>query len=155
MSDRVETPNAVQQDTASILLVDDLRHFKPEIIRSCEPGTYIRVCRSSQSAVETLASDERVWDQVWLDHDLGMQDGKDDTTMEVLDYLLFRHQEGNPVRVVNFIIHSANPVGVKNIALALQSMGRDSVITDPSYFFNVPTEESDIPTDETQTRASI
>lgn len=155
MSDRVETPDAAPKDTASILLVDDLRHFKPEVIRSCEPGTYIRICRSSQSAVETLASDDRVWDQVWLDHDLGMQEGKDDTTMEVLDYLLFRYQEGNPVRVVNYIIHSANPVGVKNIAMALQSMGRDSVITDPSYFFTVPSDDATAPTDETKTRASI
>ena len=125
---------------ANILLVDDLRHFKPEILRSAQPGSYLRVCRSYQRAVEVLATDDRKWDQVWLDHDLGMVDGEDDTTMAVVDYILFRHREGDPIPVENYIIHSSNTVGVKNIAMALGSIGRNTVIVDAKDFFFVPDE---------------
>lgn len=122
-------------ETASILLVDDLRYFKRETLLSCEPGTYIKICRSSQSAVETLAAEDRVWDQLWLDHDLGVRNGQDDTTMAVVDYILFRHREGNPLKIASYIIHSANPIGVKNIAMALESIDLKPVITDPKPFF--------------------
>lgn len=131
--------------TVNILLVDDLRDFREEVLNAAfNPGTsdepievYLRICRTSQSAVETLAKDERVWDQVWLDHDLGQVQGEDDTTMNVVDYILFRNENGDPLPVHNYIIHSSNPVGVKNIAMALDSIGRDSVIVNPRDFFTV------------------
>lgn len=126
---------------ANILLIDDLRHFKPEILQSAQADSYLRACRTSQSAVETLATDPRTWDQVWFDHDLGMVDGEEDTTMAVVDYILFRHREGNPVPVRNYIIHSSNTVGMKNIALALSSIGRNCILVDAKDFFFVPDED--------------
>lgn len=125
---------------ANILLVDDLRSFKPSVLEQLdrsEPNSKIWVRRSSGTAVEELAKDDRVWDQIWLDHDLGMVDGEDDTTMSVVDYLIFRARIGEPVPVKSFIIHSANPVGVSNIARALDSIGASSVIVDPADFFEV------------------
>jgi len=125
---------------ANILLVDDLRSFKPSVLETLdreEPNTLVRVCRSSGSAVEELAKDEREWDQIWLDHDLGIIDGEDDTTMSVVDYLIFRVRIGDPVPIKNFIIHSANPVGVVNIARALDSIGASSVVVNPTDFFEV------------------
>lgn len=127
---------------SNIFVVDDLRHFKDEVLRSLEPGSYIRMCRTSQSAVETLDADRRHWDQFWFDHDLGTLDGTEtgevDDTMAVVDYLIFRERQGDPVSVGDYILHSSNPAGVKNIALALSSIGRDCVIVDPSTFFFVP-----------------
>lgn len=125
---------------ANILLVDDLRSFKPSVLEQLdqsEPNSKIWVRRSSGTAVEELAKDDRVWDQIWLDHDLGMVDGEDDTTMSVVDYLIFRARIGEPIPVKSFIIHSANPVGVSNIARALDSIGASSVIVDPADFFEV------------------
>jgi len=123
----------------SIFVVDDLRHFKDEVLQFLEFGSYVRMCRTSQSAVETLDADRRHWDQFWFDHDLGLtKDGDVDDTMAVVDYLIFRERQGDPVSVGNYIIHSSNPAGVKNIALALSSIGRDCVIVDPSNFFFVP-----------------
>lgn len=138
---------------ANILLVDDLRHFKPEVLEPVfgpsgdggGPEGYLRICRTSASAVETLGSDHRTWDQVWLDHDLGMVDGEEDTTMAVVDYILFRHEQGDPIPVLNYIIHSSNTVGVKNIAMALSSIGRNSIIVDAKDFFFVPDEDGDAP----------
>ncbi len=122
---------------ANILLIDDLRHFKPEILRSAQPDSYLRICRSSQSAVEVLGTDDRSWDQVWLDHDLG----GDDTTMAVLDYIVYRYEQGDPIPVDNYIIHSSNMVGVKNIAMALASIERNCTIVDAKNFFFVPDED--------------
>lgn len=125
---------------ANILLIDDLRSFKRSVLEELnrtEDQTLVRICRSSGSAVEELAKNEREWDQIWFDHDLGMVDGEDDTTMNVVDYLIFRVRIGEPVPVKSFVIHSANPVGVANIARALDSIGASSVIVNPTDFFEV------------------
>lgn len=131
---------------SNIFVVDDLRHFKDEVLKSLEPESYIRMCRTSQSAVETLNADRRHWDQFWFDHDLGTlngeEDGEVDDTMAVVDYLIFRDRQGDPVSVGDFIIHSSNPAGVRNIAMALNSLGRASVIVNPSDFFFVPEAET-------------
>jgi len=126
---------------SNILLVDDLRNFREDVLAqsgivvddSRSTNHLLRICRTSQSAVEVLGTYDLHWDQVWLDHDLG----GDDTTMAVVDYIIFRHDEGNPISVGNYIIHSSNPVGVRRIAAALQSVGRNSVIVDPRDFFTV------------------
>jgi len=126
----------------SIFVVDDLRHFKDEVLKSLDPESHIQICRTSQSAVETLDADRRHWDQFWFDHDLGTldgtEDGEVDDTMAVVDYLIFRARQGDPVSVESYIIHSSNPAGVRNIALALSSIGRSSTVVDPSNFFFVP-----------------
>jgi len=123
----------------SIFVVDDLRHFKDEVLQSLEPDSYIKICRTSQSAVEALDADRRHWDQFWFDHDLGLtKDGEVDDTMAVVDYLIFRERQGDPVSVGSFLLHSSNPAGVRNIALALSSIGCSSVIVEPSNFFFVP-----------------
>lgn len=123
---------------ANIFVVDDLRLFKPVILESLEADSYVRICRTSKSAIKDLEADDRVWDQFWFDHDLGMVDGSEDDTMAVVDYILARHHEGNPLKVNAYIIHSSNTAGVKKIAVALDSIGRDSIIVNAKDFFFVP-----------------
>lgn len=125
---------------ANILLIDDLRSFKSSVLEELnrnEPNTLVRICRSSGAAVEELAKSDIEWDQIWFDHDLGMVDGEDDTTMNVVDYLIFRDRIGEPLPVKSFVIHSANPVGVVNIDRALRSIGASPVTVNPSDFFEV------------------
>lgn len=122
---------------ANIFLVDDLRSFKPRILAGLEDDSYVRVCRTSKSAIETLESEDRHWDQFWFDHDLGIVDGVEDTTMAVVNYLIERHQQGRPLKVTNYIIHSSNGPGVRNIAMALSSIDEDSVIVNAQDFFFV------------------
>lgn len=139
----------------NILLVDDLRHFKAEAIDpvfnpgggAFEEQGYLRICRSSQSAVETLGTDRRSWDQIWLDHDLGIVNGAEDTTMPVIDYIVWRHEQGDPISVGSYVIHSSNGVGVQNIAMALSAIGEDSVIVNARDFLYVPEESQNAFTD--------
>lgn len=135
----IESP-PVDNGGINILLIDDLRHFRERVLADLPGDTYIRICRTPESAVRTLESEDRVWDQVWLDHDLGMIDGETVDVMEVIDYLEFRHNEGNPARVRNYIIHTDNGVGAQNIARALASMEHDCIIVKAKDFFIVPDE---------------
>lgn len=122
----------------NILLIDDLRHFRANILAGLPDDTYIRICRTPESALSVLQSDDRVWDQVWLDHDLGMIDGETVDVMEAVRYLELRHQEGNPIPVGQYLIHTDNGVGAQNIARALVSMGHDCVIVRAKDFLFVP-----------------
>lgn len=125
----------------NILLIDDLRHFRERVLADLPDDTYIRICRTPGSAVRTLQSEDRIWDQVWLDHDLGMIDGETVDVMEVINYLEFRHSQDDPIPVRNYIVHTDNGVGAQNIARALGAMGRNSIIVDAKDFFFVPEEQ--------------
>lgn len=130
----------VDNTGVNILLIDDLRHFKDRALADLPDDTYIRICRTPGSAVRTLESEDRVWDQVWLDHDLGMIDGATVDVMEAVDYLEHRYNQGNPVPVRNYIVHTDNGVGAQNIARALGAMGRNCIIVKAKDFLFVPDE---------------
>lgn len=131
----------------NILLIDDLRHFRPEILDGLPADSYIRICRTVESAMEVLHYDQRQWDQVWLDHDLGKdEDGETVEVIPVIDYIERRVRFGHAIPVANYIIHTSNGVGAGNIARALSSIGLNSVIVNAKDFLFVP-EGTDAPSE--------
>lgn len=88
------------------LVIDDLRTH-------VEGGTHVR---TSQEAFEPL---HHVWDEVWLDHDLG----PDDDIMRVVDYMCEWAYFDHPVRVSVVYVHTQNPVGAENVMRALTRYG--------------------------------
>lgn len=126
----------------NILLIDDLRHFRQKILDTLPDGSYVRICRTVESALETLHYDQREWDQVWLDHDLGEdKDGTAVDVMTVLDYIERRARLGHEIPVGNYIVHTSNGVGATNIVRALGSIGRSSIVVDAKDFLFVPDDE--------------
>lgn len=123
--------------TNNILLVDDLRVFRMEI----DP-VYIdlHTARTSASAVEILQKSPRMWVQIWLDHDLGLVDGEEDTIMPVVDYLCESAYRGYPVPVELIVVHTANPVGRDRICQVLSNCGYNVMSVDPHEYFDIDTE---------------
>ncbi len=123
----------------NILLIDDLRVFRQEILDTLPDDSYIRICRTVESALEVLHYDQRKWDQVWLDHDLGKDEsGEKVEVIPVIDYIERRFHSGHDIPVSNYIIHTSNGVGAANIARALGSMGKHSIIVDSKHFLYSP-----------------
>lgn len=90
----------------AILFIDDLRDPPPSLVGD------IIVARTSVDALNILKTDTQVsFDEIWFDHDLG----GDDTTMPVVDYLCYLSAHDTPASVGRFVVHSANPVGVRTI----------------------------------------
>lgn len=80
-----------------ILLIDDLRNL---------PAT--RIARSFEEGIKAL-KEEGPWDMLWLDHDLGQEDGKDGTgIMNFLD----ENRQYMPIAIQCV---SSNPVGKERI----------------------------------------
>ncbi len=94
-----------------ILFVDDLRDFPL-------PDLNADIVRSSEAALEQLKSG-KAYDEIWLDHDLG----GDDTSMPIVYWLAERAFNGNPYPVEKVVVHTANPVGRKNIVSSLTRWG--------------------------------
>jgi len=94
----------------SILLIDDLRDFREEY----KPDNY-DIARTSEEAIQLLSENE--YDTVYWDHDLG----GDDTTMEVVSWLLRRSIEGDRKNIGTCYVHTSNPVGAVNLKNAFES----------------------------------
>jgi len=95
-----------------ILFVDDLRNFP--LIGYGDVDTV----RTSIQALYKLNSGI-LYNEIWLDHDLG----GDDTSMPIVDWLSERAFNDNPYPIDRIVIHTANPVGSKNIAIGLTRWG--------------------------------
>lgn len=89
-----------------VLVIDDVRTFD-------FPATY---ARTSYEGIKALK--ENNYDEVWLDHDLGMLDGTDDTIKRVVLYLEYLAHRGTPYPAT-IVVHTANPVGRNMIVAAL------------------------------------
>ena len=74
------------------LLIDDMRNIRAD-----------RVARTFEAGIKAL--EEEIWDVLWLDHDLGQEDGKDGTG--IMNWLE-AHPDRLPKRIVCV---SSNPVG--------------------------------------------
>lgn len=58
--------------------------------------------------------------ELWLDHDLGMlPDGRDHTTMPVVDALLAAAYDDHPYDIGLILLHTSNPVGAARMHQAL------------------------------------
>lgn len=114
---------------AKILLVDDLRYFKNN--RECV------IARNSIEALNKLQQDN-VWDEIWLDHDLGVVESLGiDSVMPVVDYLSEQAFNNTPVKVGVIYVHTSNPVGGKQIMLSLENFGYNCVRVNAQDFFIV------------------
>lgn len=111
-----------------ILLIDDLRNFKD--------NRHAVIARNSRAGIEILAKDND-WDEVWLDHDLGIVDNTIDSIMPVVDFLSEAAFVGEPVNIGRIYIHTSNPVGAKQIMASLTRYGYDCVKVNASDFFIV------------------
>lgn len=97
----------------AIWLIDDLRSFLPGIVPSHERVTISRTSRDASKNLWSLPKGS-YFDQVWFDHDLGMTDGQDDTTIDFARSLSILVSQGR-IGVGMVLIHSANPVGAENL----------------------------------------
>ncbi len=92
-----------------ILEDDPIRHkaFKRKLI-----GHHVVITDDSKECIRLLA--EEIWDELYLDHDLGGQvyvDSGEGTGYEVAEWLS-EHEDRLPPHIV---IHSYNPTGAKNM----------------------------------------
>ena len=112
-----------------VLLVDDLRNFRD--------GRKSVIARNSVEALAILNSDN-VWDEIWLDHDLGIVDSIGiDTIMSVVDFMCEQAYNETPVEVATVYVHTSNPVGAKQIMSSLQNYGYNVIRVNAPEFFIV------------------
>ena len=85
-----------------------------------EPG--YTVARNSVMAVITVVKRNELPEFMSLDHDLGA----DDTTMRFLKELhhIWEEKGGDYKSIPRYIVHSANPIGAKNIISYMESWKR-------------------------------
>lgn len=108
-----------------VLLVDDLRDF-------VDPPEGLVIARTSQAALNILKDyNNNYWDSIWLDHDLGMVDSKEDTIMPVVDYLAEKAFFEDPIKVNTVYVHTANSVGRDQMIKTLNHYGYKTVVPNP------------------------
>lgn len=116
-----------------ILVIDDQRIFKyfPRL-REIGAGDDVVHCDKSQDGLKLLYDED--WDEVWLDHDMGM-----DSDMNGTDLVNYIEQQIHSVEyglapgpnVGRFVVHSANPVGRDRMIRTLQLLGYKAEKEDP------------------------
>jgi hypothetical protein len=117
-----------------ILFLDDERTIEM-VDRSQWPDMNILIARSSRRAQEIV----RLYDMpkfMSLDHDLGIQDGFEDTTMVFLKWLFIDYPKRAslawtsrvPLIIPEYVVHSANPIGTQNIISYIESYRRSLTI---------------------------
>lgn len=112
-----------------IVLVDDLRYFKENVVPVDED---VIVFRNSDDAITWIREQDHIHiHQLWLDHDLGMVNGMEDTTIPFVRELLTRL--GDSISVGQFVIHTSNPVGAKNLS-AMLSNHKFVIVNARDYF---------------------
>lgn len=116
-----------------LLLIDDLRNFREETL----PKGELVIARTSAQALSILQASDTYWDQIWFDHDLGETSGHIDNIMPVIDYIGYVAHIKEMKIADQMIIHSSNPVGVKQMMLSLQNYGYNPIRVDASKFFIV------------------
>lgn len=94
------------------LVIDDMRTI--EFRKETPPHA-----RTSQEGIELLKAG--VWDELWLDYDLG----GDDTGMNVVRYIL-----ENNIHLEIIFIHSSNPVGANRMVEELNHHGYEAMRVD-------------------------
>lgn len=96
------------------LFLDDLRMPGDKY----QDGEEWVIARSSEAA-KTLVQEAGLPRLISLDHDLGGQD----TAMVFLNWLAYEHWNGKE-DIPDYLVHSSNPVGAKNIRAFMDSWKR-------------------------------
>lgn len=78
--------------------------------------------KSSREAIGILKSVEI--EEISFDHDLGIIDGEDDKGLFVAQYIEIGAYQNTIPNPIVWYVHSANPVGKKDITLAMESAER-------------------------------
>ena len=100
------------------LVIDDLRILGL-------PGKTI-YARNLEQAFAALAKRKK-WDEVWLDHDLGMVDGREQDIWPIVGFFEQRAQY-DPIQIANLYIITSNPVGAQRMKLALDNIGYSAMV---------------------------
>jgi hypothetical protein len=125
----------------NILFLDDIRNPNDVLSSSIcsSPNVRIDVVRSYEAAVRAVMKDDIVYDEWWLDHDLGMtidmaQEHHGDIIIEVVDDALAlsgydfitwaEEHAGNRWPLGEVHVHSANPVGAKRMMQVIAAFER-------------------------------
>ena len=81
------------------------------------PDSSWKIAHSSDEAIN-LIKEHGLPQFISFDHDLGLkEDGTEDTSMLVINYLIENHFDEN----VEYKVHSQNPIGTKNIISKIES----------------------------------
>lgn len=121
--------------TDLVLVVDDLRTFRPELVS----GQVVWYARNSDEGIGDLKRAAAVGEtvnQMWLDYDLGMVRGRIDTIWPVVEYMT---TDDSPMPLVDqVIVHTSNPAGRRRVLKSLQPRwGTKCLTVDPSLYFTV------------------
>lgn len=97
-----------------VLVIDDLRTFRPEVLDSDTEVVYARTPSEGLARLE-----EGGWNEIVLDHDLGrnLTTGQ---TYEIWPCVEFIEENRNSFREVKFYVVSSNAPGATAIDTALQ-----------------------------------
>jgi hypothetical protein len=101
--------------------VDDLSRFRD--------GRDAVVSRTATQA-PAVVGQNRSWDEIGLDHDLGDATGQVETMRPVIDLLCAAVFHGHPIEVGVLVVHTANPVGRVDIVRGLTAGGYRPVVLD-------------------------
>ena len=102
-----------------IVLIDDERNFKPQWI---VPS--IVTIKTSSAALDFFQNFPKTAEiaQVWFDHDLGLANGEPDTSIIVSKMFENSYNSGTPFNVMQFVVHTSNPVGGKQLMSTLSKI---------------------------------
>lgn len=103
------------------LVIDDLRILNL-------PGE-VKYARSVTDALILLAQDAK-WEEIYLDHDLGYNDGHFQDIWPVVAAFEER-MTYNPIQTGQIFIITSNPVGSQRLKLAFDRMGYPTTVYDP------------------------
>lgn len=97
---------------ANVLIIDDLRN---PILSKFPDTSNISIARTSQEAIAFFQN--TTFETVFWDHDLG----GDDTTRNVIQFLVEEALADRRIKIYQNIVHSANNIGADWIVGTLQS----------------------------------
>lgn len=103
-----------------VLVVDDLREFAKMSAFTDPDNVEIVYAKTSQDAIPLLSQE---WDQIFLDHDLGLYSEKDASSLVPIlceDIHTGRWKNKTPPQI---FVHSANPSGAASMEKTLRHYG--------------------------------
>lgn len=113
-----------------ILFIDDNRVLP-------EADMTARTAEEAITALRLAEMGTKVLDEVWFDHDLGLESD----IWDVVRFLETRAEQGRPIEIDQCVVHSMNPVGAERLMTALERAGYDVVRTGTTYLQNPLTVE--------------
>lgn len=126
-----------------IIVIDDLRTFRPEIAEGKEVQYYRTYLEGDIALMDAHERKVHI-DQLWLDHDLGwdpvIRIFAD--TLPIAETMAGLARSGDPVDVDQILIHSSNPSGARRLFATLSPF-YDCQVLPAHYYFEVVIESGD------------